>query len=370
MPSLIDEHQVFLDSSGTPIVSGKIYIGSQNNDPVTNPITIYSDRDLTTALPNPQPTDVNGRALNKIWVPAKYSIRVDDADDVQQYQNLDAGDTSETGITNLTNVAGTDTITAEGTPAILALVDNQQYNFRAAAANTGPVTLQIDLTAAKSILKQHDVALAAGDIEANQTVSVIYNATDDAFELVSNVALGNAVNFDVSNDLTVGNDATITGTLTATTFANVPFPATQVPSADANTLDDYEEKDEVITLSPATGSITLQTGANTLAFTKVGRLVNCHGRLIVDSVSTPVGTVSFQLPYAPANLTDGAGECWTPVLITGAVTAANGFSFLCRVQETTTTALIQYADYTAGPTSAEFQASMELMFNFTYSAGS
>jgi hypothetical protein len=190
MPSLIDEHQVFLDSLGTPIVSGKIYIGSQNNDPVTNPITIYSDRDLTTALPNPQPTDVNGRALNKIWVPAKYSIRVDDADDVQQYQNLDAGDTSETGITNLTNVAGTDTITAEGTPAILALVDNQQYNFRAAAANTGPVTLQIDLTAAKSIKKLHDVDLGAGDIEANQTVSVIYNATDDTFEIMSNVVGG------------------------------------------------------------------------------------------------------------------------------------------------------------------------------------
>ena len=211
MPSLIDEHQPFIGTDGKPIVNGKIYIGTQNQDPVSNTITIYSDRSLTVAIANPQSTDSYGRATNKIWVPGKYSIRVDDSADVQQYQELDAGVLSETGITNLINVVGTDTITANGSPAVLTLGDNQQYNFRAANTNTGSVTLQIDLTTAKTIKKQHDVDLVSGDIEQDQTVSVIYNATDDTFELVSNVSLGSTVDFDVTNDLTVGNDATVSG---------------------------------------------------------------------------------------------------------------------------------------------------------------
>ncbi len=186
MPSLIDEQTQFIDeTTNTPIVGGSVYIGTQNLNPKTNTITIYSDRDLTTAITNPQTTDSAGRTTNKIWVPGKYSIQVDDSSGTQKYQSLDAGDTSQTGISVLDSVQGTNTITAEGDPTISTLVDGQQYNFRAANANTGAVTLQIDLTSAKAIKKFHDVALVSGDIEADQIVSVIYNATDDVFEMVS-----------------------------------------------------------------------------------------------------------------------------------------------------------------------------------------
>lgn len=191
MPSLINEHTQFIDpSTGLPAVGGSLYIGSQNQDPVANPITIYSDRGLTTTLANPQTLDASGRATNKIWVPGKYSLQVNDLSGSQVYQELDNGELAQTGISQLDNVQGTDTITAEGSPAILTLVDKQAFVFTAANANTGAVTLKIDTTAAKSIKKAHNQNLESGDIDQDQIVMVVYNADDDTFELVSHANTG------------------------------------------------------------------------------------------------------------------------------------------------------------------------------------
>lgn len=211
MPSVINEHTQYLDSAGVPLASGSVYIGTQNLNPVTNTITIYSDRDLTTSISNPQTLDANGRTTNKIWVPGKYSIQVNDSDAVQQYQELDVGDsTSSGGVTLLDTVAGTNTITAQGAEApITALSDTQQYNFKAANANTAAVTLQIDTTGAKAIKKFHDQDLASGDIQQDQIVAVIYNSTDDVFELVSSVATASFTTISTTGDATIGGTANV-----------------------------------------------------------------------------------------------------------------------------------------------------------------
>jgi len=186
MPARIDERTQFVDASGAPIVNGSIYIGLQNADPVANPITIYSDRALTIPLANPQLTDANGRSVNKIWIPGDYSIQINDSLGVQQEQDLDAGVTVEnTGVTPLSNTAGTDTITAEGTPTIIAYVDGQIYTFQAANLNTGAVTLNIDGVGAKAITKNLVTALVAGDIQANSEIAVIWNANQDIFEWIN-----------------------------------------------------------------------------------------------------------------------------------------------------------------------------------------
>lgn len=186
MPARINERTQFVDSAGKPIVNGKIYIGLQNSDPKANPITIYSDRALTIPLAQPQLTDSNGRSVNKIWIPGDYSIQVDNSLDVQQFQDLDAGVTTEaTGVTPLTNVAGTNTITAEGTPTILTYTDGQVYTFQAVNNNTGAVTLNIDGVGAKSITKNLTDALEADDIQANSMIAVIWNENQDIFEWIN-----------------------------------------------------------------------------------------------------------------------------------------------------------------------------------------
>jgi hypothetical protein len=66
-------------------------------------------------------------------------------------------------------------------------------------------------------------------------------------------------------------------------------------------LDDYEEGATTVTLTPSTsGTITLNASYQTVAYTKVGRVVTITGELFVSSVSTPVGTsVSIgNLPFA------------------------------------------------------------------------
>lgn len=186
MPARIDEKTQFVDEEGRPIVNGKIYIGTQNTDPVANPITIYSDRALSIPIANPQLTDSNGRSVNKIWIPGDYSIRVDDALDVQQMIDLDAGVTVEiNGVNPLSNVAGTDTITAEGTPTLISYVDGQLYSFQAVNTNTGAVTLNVDGIGAKVITKNLVTQLVAGDIQANSMIVVIFNENQDIFEWIN-----------------------------------------------------------------------------------------------------------------------------------------------------------------------------------------
>ncbi len=49
MTAVLDEHTQFMDSGGRPFSGGFVYIGDVGADPVLNPQTVYSDRELTTA---------------------------------------------------------------------------------------------------------------------------------------------------------------------------------------------------------------------------------------------------------------------------------------------------------------------------------
>jgi hypothetical protein len=76
----------------------------------------------------------------------------------------------------------------------------------------------------------------------------------------------------------------------------VNFPSVQVASADANTLDDYEEGAFAVAITPASGSVTMNF--TVLQYTKVGRLVTVTGECNALSVSTPGGAVTIgNLPF-------------------------------------------------------------------------
>lgn len=186
MTARINELTQFVDIAGLPLVNGKIYIGAQNLDPVANPITIFADRELTTPIANPQLTDSQGRAVNKIYIPGNYSIRIDDSLDVQQEIDLDAGLPENVSQTILSNVVGANTITADTVPPITALVDNALYMFTAVGPNAaGGVTLDPEGLGPKSILKNFNLELDANDFVTNQSVVVVYNATTDDFQWVN-----------------------------------------------------------------------------------------------------------------------------------------------------------------------------------------
>jgi hypothetical protein len=126
--------------------------------------------------------------------------------------------------------------------------------------------------------------------------------------------------------------------------AGITFPATQVASADANTLDDYEEGTYTATLTPSTsGSITLNANYQTLVYTKIGRLVSIRGILIASSSSSPVGYVTVSLPFTPAAVS-GVGYAGGSVFV-DAATGVNVNEFVLMV--TTGGARIYLGDGTA-----------------------
>jgi hypothetical protein len=86
-----------------------------------------------------------------------------------------------------------------------------------------------------------------------------------------------------------------------TGFANlsgITFPATQVPSANANTLDDYEEG----TWTPSVESDSVVTGTTystrTGFYRKVGQLVTVNLRIVINNWGTG-GTGSFYISGLP-----------------------------------------------------------------------
>ena len=104
-----------------------------------------------------------------------------------------------------------------------------------------------------------------------------------------------------------------------TGFANlsgITFPATQVPSADANTLDDYEEG----TWTPANNGMTVNSGswAATGTYTKVGNIVHF-------TITQTSGTVT-----SAAGLGAISGFPFTPS-VRGAITFTNGAANLVGV---------------------------------------
>jgi hypothetical protein len=100
-------------------------------------------------------------------------------------------------------------------------------------------------------------------------------------------------------------------------YGQLEFPATQNASSNANTLDDYEEGEANVTYAPeSSGTITVDTNNDRIAYTKIGRQVTITGQVQISAVSSPSGGYVHVngLPFASADLTEASGR------IGGAVT--------------------------------------------------
>ena len=75
-------------------------------------------------------------------------------------------------------------------------------------------------------------------------------------------------------------------------YGQIKFPAAQNASADANTLDDYEEG----TWTPSLGGNTTYYG-QTGTYTKIGNTVHIRGNLHINSIGTGSATTISGLPF-------------------------------------------------------------------------
>ncbi len=101
----------------------------------------------------------------------------------------------------------------------------------------------------------------------------------------------------------------------------VKFPATQVPSAGANTLDDYEEGEWTMGMSFGDNTTDITYSANTGYYTKIGNIAIATGQLILTSKGSASGVAKITgLPY---NINNNKGASFSASLQTTNITFAS-----------------------------------------------
>jgi hypothetical protein len=106
----------------------------------------------------------------------------------------------------------------------------------------------------------------------------------------------------------------------------ITFPATQVSSAGANTLDDYEEGTWTPTVTPSSGSLTSYTSSG--IYVKIGRFVQVVGVFTLTTPGTASGYGFFGgLPFTAV----GPSTAYRPALGTGREDAQTGVFYQVQV---------------------------------------
>jgi hypothetical protein len=90
---------------------------------------------------------------------------------------------------------------------------------------------------------------------------------------------------------------TLANTPLQLTGGQIQFPGTQIASADANTLDDYEEGSWTPTVVGASSAGTTTYTTQLGSYTKIGRLVFARAEISYTS-ATGTGTMRISLPFS------------------------------------------------------------------------
>jgi hypothetical protein len=147
--------------------------------------------------------------------------------------------------------------------------------------------------------------------------------------------------------LTPSGAVALSGAVTNAGGVGITFPASQFASSNANTLDDYEEGTFTPTVAPSTsGTITLNSDIDRLAYTKIGRVVYVQGLLEISSVSSPVGASVFiqGLPFTTADLTEYAGRGGTSFPVKAVARVVNILEGQTQVQVLIDASTLVFAD--------------------------
>lgn len=111
---------------------------------------------------------------------------------------------------------------------------------------------------------------------------------------------------DLQDEVVAIEQDILTNGLTLTS-GKIKFPATQSASADANTLDDYEEGTWTPVLSFGGSSAGITYSVQAGFYTKIGRMVFVDGRIALTSNGTGTGAAIISgLPFSGAGTSVGS----------------------------------------------------------------
>lgn len=292
-----------INSAGQPVVGGTTIDATVHNalttdiaGGLTNVICKDGQTTITANLP------MNNKKLTGM---ADGSSRSDSA----TIGNITDG----TGSYSATVTGTADAIVLTPAPPITAYVAGQTFRFITSGTNTGAVTVAISGLAAKSITKLGTTALAAGDLLVSTMASITYDGTrfilaspsadvtlTGTQTLTNKTLTAPVLSGTATGTYTLAGTPTISSSLNLT-GGNIVFPASQVASAGANTLDDYEEGPWTPSVG-GTATYTNQLGS----YIKIGRSVTLNGRLTINVIGTGSTFAITGIPFASDAAVAGA----------------------------------------------------------------
>jgi len=222
--------------------------------------------------------------------------------------NMDADfDMNSYDINNVNDLNVNGDLGVNGTVTTAALVLNGE-------AITTETTLSGGLTAS-------EVTFAGGTLQ--DALDDDYVRNDEATVMTQAFTVQGLLTADAGVAIT-GNLA-VSGTVDGIDIATRDAELTTV-QADVVALDtalDITEGSFAPTLTAqSSGTISVNAGADTLSFTKIGNRVFLTGQLYVDSVSTPIGVLRLgNLPYARAVATERETYAAVPIYADNLVAA-------------------------------------------------
>tara|TARA_R110002020_G_scaffold466103_1_gene688266 strand:+ start:61 stop:1137 length:1077 start_codon:yes stop_codon:yes gene_type:complete len=318
-------------SGGTYTRSDGVFTGSEiwesNRDAGTKIVADRHDthdQDLATGINSCINKDGSNAATGALNLGSQKITAL--ADGTAHTDGINAGQIQDGGlIFQATDSGSANAYAIALTPAVTAYVAGQVFHFKAANANTGNSTLNVNALGTKNIKKRNDQNPAAGDIEANAIISVIYDGT--SFQMISQLgtSAGSMTSFTLTGDsgsnqtivdgntldvaggtgidtvvgstdtVTVAIDSSVVQKTAQNTFtkAQVPSTYTAALSATSGVLD-YDTYQNFI--------ITLASGSNTLAAatTEASQVGQTGAIIFIQPGSSSAGTISLHGDYETA----------------------------------------------------------------------
>lgn len=168
----------------------------------------------------------------------------------------------------------------------------------------------------------------------------------------------------------VGNITASTGNLiVGTAGKGIDFSANaNLPGATKELLDWYEEGTYTAAVSCGTsGTVSLYSVYDTLSYTRIGRQVTVVGQIKIETVASPVGHFTVNLPYAIGNFGDTAGSLSAGITMQNVV-AANVANFVAIGEEADAFIKVYLGDGTnlQSDSAQELQTNTDIFVNITY----